>query len=124
MAFAAQAASALDEITVGYFLEWPMPFQHAKAQGAYDEALGVQVSWVSFESGTAMSAAMASGDVQIAVSQRRLPLSLRSLACSPVPAPGGTPGRRAGHAHVSSTVTLRTVPAPPLFTASMGWARS
>ena len=57
------------EITVGYFLEWPMPFLAAKASGAYDEALGMKVNWVSFETGTAMSAAMASGDVQISVSQ-------------------------------------------------------
>ena len=57
------------ELTVGYFLEWPMPFQYAKETGAYDEALGMTVNWVSFETGTAMSAAMASGDVQISVSQ-------------------------------------------------------
>jgi taurine transport system substrate-binding protein len=56
-------------ITVAYFLEWPMPFQFAKAEGMYDEALGVPVTWRAFGSGTEMSAAMASGDVQIAVSQ-------------------------------------------------------
>lgn len=69
MALSAQSAAAQDEITVAYFLEWPMPFLMAKASGAYDEALGMKVNWVSFETGTAMSAAMASGDVQIAVSQ-------------------------------------------------------
>jgi taurine transport system substrate-binding protein len=69
MALSAQAAKALDEITVAYFLEWPMPFQHAKVMGTYDEAMGVKVNWVSFDTGTAMSAAMASGDVHIAVSQ-------------------------------------------------------
>ena len=57
------------EITVGYFLEWPMPMMVAKNSGAYDEALGKKVNWVSFETGTAMSAAMASGDVQLSVSQ-------------------------------------------------------
>lgn len=57
------------EITVGYFLEWPMPFQAAKVAGTYDEVMGVKVNWVSFDTGTAMSAAMASGDVQISVSQ-------------------------------------------------------
>lgn len=62
-------AQSADEITVGYFLEWPMPFQFAKVNGTYDEALGLTVNWVSFDSGTAMSAAMASGDVQISVSQ-------------------------------------------------------
>lgn len=65
----ALAAGHGDEITVGYFLEWPMPFQYAKVNGTYDEALGVKVNWVSFDTGTAMSAAMASGDVQISVSQ-------------------------------------------------------
>ncbi|MEP1932482.1 MAG: ABC transporter substrate-binding protein [Roseibium sp.] len=64
-----QSASAADELTVAYFLEWPMPFQYAKATGKYDEALGVKVNWVAFDAGTAMSAAMASGDVQISVSQ-------------------------------------------------------
>lgn len=63
------AAFALDELTVAYFLEWPMPFQYAKAMGTYDETLGMKVNWVAFDTGTAMSAAMASGDVQIAVSQ-------------------------------------------------------
>lgn len=56
-------------LTVGYFLEWPMPFQFAKATGMYDEALGTEVKWVAFDTGTAMSAAMASGDVQLSVSQ-------------------------------------------------------
>ena len=65
MATSAQA----EDITVGYFLEWPMPFQYAKETGAYEEALGMTVNWVSFDAGTAMSAAMASGDVQISVSQ-------------------------------------------------------
>ena len=71
MALSAQTAAAggHGEITVGYFLEWPMPFLAAKASGAYDEALGMKENWVSFETGTAMSAAMASGDVQLSVSQ-------------------------------------------------------
>ena len=68
-AMSATSAFAQDEITVAYFLEWPMPMMAAKASGAYDEALGMKVNWVSFETGTAMSAAMASGDVQIALSQ-------------------------------------------------------
>ncbi len=67
--FGATQAMAADEITVAYFLEWPMPFEYAKQKGTYDEALGVKVNWVSFESGVKMSAAMASGDVQLSVSQ-------------------------------------------------------
>ncbi len=69
LAMSGQAAMAMDEITVAYFLEWPMPFQYAKAMGTYEEALGAKINWRSFGSGTEMSAAMASGDVQIAVSQ-------------------------------------------------------
>ncbi|MEM7488643.1 MAG: ABC transporter substrate-binding protein [Pseudomonadota bacterium] len=65
----AQAAAQPSEITVAYFLEWPMPFQYAKVNGTYEEAMGVDINWVAFDTGTAMSAAMASGDVQLAVSQ-------------------------------------------------------
>ena len=65
----ATAVKAMDEITVAYFLEWPMPFEYAKVKGTYDKALGMKVNWVAFDTGTAMSAAMASGDVHLAVSQ-------------------------------------------------------
>ncbi len=66
---AANAGGHLEEITVAYFLEWPMPFQFAKVNGTYEEEMGVKINWVSFDTGTAMSAAMASGDVHISVSQ-------------------------------------------------------
>ncbi|MGD9863097.1 MAG: ABC transporter substrate-binding protein [Pseudodonghicola sp.] len=66
---AAAGAASAEEITVGYFLEWPMPFEYAKVMGTYDKEMGVKVNWVSFDTGTAMSAAMASGDVQLSVSQ-------------------------------------------------------
>ncbi|MDD9910391.1 MAG: ABC transporter substrate-binding protein [Ahrensia sp.] len=61
--------AAMDEITVAYFLEWPMPFQFGKVNGIYEQELGVKINWRAFDTGTAMSAAMASGDVQISVSQ-------------------------------------------------------
>lgn len=61
--------AAAEELTVAYFLEWPTPNQYAQAKGLYEEALGMKVNWVSFDAGTAMSAAMASGDVQISFSQ-------------------------------------------------------
>jgi taurine transport system substrate-binding protein len=72
------------EITVAYFLEWPMPFQVAKVNGTYDEAMGVKVNWVSFDTGTAMSAAMASGDVHIAVSQGVPPFVVATSAGQPL----------------------------------------
>lgn len=66
---AGTSAAMAEEITVAYFLEWPMPFEYAKVMGTYDEALGMKVNWRSFGSGTEMSAAMASGDVHLALSQ-------------------------------------------------------
>lgn len=69
MAMLAGAQANAESITVAYFLEWPMPFEYAKQMGTYEEALGMDVNWVSFESGVKMSAAMASGDVQLSVSQ-------------------------------------------------------
>ncbi len=63
------SAFAIDEITVAYFLEWPMPFEYAKVMGTYEQEMGVKINWRSFDTGTAMSAAMASGDVHLSVSQ-------------------------------------------------------
>ncbi len=65
----AAALAAPSEITVAYFLEWPMPFLAAKADGTYEKELGVKINWRAFDTGTAMSAAMASGDVHLSVSQ-------------------------------------------------------
>ncbi len=79
-ALSVQTVHAEEEITVAYFLEWPMPFLAAKADGTYEKELGVKVNWRSFETGTAMSAAMASGDVQIAVSQGLPPFVVASSA--------------------------------------------
>ena len=69
----AGGALARDEITVAYFLEWPTPNQVAQLDKTYDKTLGVKVNWKSFDNGNAMSAAMASGDVQIAYSQGLTP---------------------------------------------------
>ncbi len=65
----AGSALAQDEITVGYFLEWPTPNQVAQLEKTYDKVLGVDVNWRAFDNGNAMSAAMASGNLQIAFSQ-------------------------------------------------------
>lgn len=66
---ATAALAQPSEITVAYFLEWPLPFEKAKVEGLFDKELGVKVNWRSFDTGVAMSAAMAAGDVQISVSQ-------------------------------------------------------
>ena len=73
-------AQASAEITVAYFLEWPMPFEYAKQMGTYEEALGTDINWVAFESGVKMSAAMASGDVQLSVSQGLPPFVVATSA--------------------------------------------
>jgi len=73
-------AICADEITVAYFMEWPTPSQYAQAEKIYDKALGVDVRWVSFDTGTAMSAAMASGDVQISFSQGVPPFVIAASA--------------------------------------------
>ena len=73
-------AKAMDELTVAYFLEWPMPFQYAKETGMYDDALGMKINWVAFDTGPAMSAAMASGDVQISLSQGLPPFVIATSA--------------------------------------------
>lgn len=65
----ANSKALAEELTVGYFLEWPTPNQYAQAKKIYDKELGIDIKWVAFDAGTAMSAAMASGDVQISFSQ-------------------------------------------------------
>lgn len=79
-AILAGSIASAEDITVAYFLEWPMPFEYAKQTGAYEEALGVGINWVSFESGVKMSAAMASGDVQLSVSQGLPPFVVATSA--------------------------------------------
>ncbi|KAB7615374.1 taurine ABC transporter substrate-binding protein [Amylibacter sp. SFDW26] len=74
------AASALDELTVAYFLEWPTPNQFAQANDIYTKELGIPVKFVSFDAGTAMSAAMASGDVHISFSQGVTPFLVATAA--------------------------------------------
>ena len=67
------SAHAVDEITVAYFLEWPTANQVAQVEKLYDKEMGLEVNWRAFGNGNEMSAAMASGDVQIAYSQGLVP---------------------------------------------------
>ena len=77
-------ARALDEITVAYFLEWPTPNQVAQLKKTYDKTLGVKVNWKAFDSGNDMSAAMASGDVQISFSQGLVPFIVAASKGLPI----------------------------------------
>jgi taurine transport system substrate-binding protein len=72
----AYAQDKPSEITVAYFLEWPTANQVAQTDGTYDKELGVKVNWRAFGNGNEMSAAMASGDVQIAYSQGLVPFTV------------------------------------------------
>mgnify|MGYP001801266730 CR=1 FL=1 len=76
----AMADGHVKELVVGYFLEWPTPNQYAQANKLYEKELGIPVKWVSFDAGTAMSAAMASGDVQISFSQGVTPFLVATAA--------------------------------------------
>ena len=67
------SALAADDVNVAYFLEWATPNLVAKANGDYDEAMGVNLNWVNFTTGTAMTEAMLSGDIDIAYSQGLAP---------------------------------------------------
>jgi len=80
MTATAKADSHIKELVVAYFLEWPTPNQYAQANKLYEKELGVKVKWVSFDAGTAMSAAMASGDVHISFSQGVTPFLVATAA--------------------------------------------
>lgn len=69
-----------NEMTVAYFMEWPTPNQFAQVKKIYDKELGVNIKWVAFDAGTAMSAAMASGDVHISFSQGIPPFVIATSA--------------------------------------------
>ena len=67
-AAAAQGATRADPdaLAVGYFLDWPTPHLVAKADGAYEAALGVPVDWIAFETGTQMTEAFRAGELDLA----------------------------------------------------------
>lgn len=82
------AAQAVKEINIGYFIEWPTPNQFAQINKIYEKELGVKVNWVAFDAGTAMSSAMASGDIQISYSQGLVPFIVATAAGQDIQAIG------------------------------------
>lgn len=64
---------AAEKVNVAFFLEWATPNLIAKVDKAYDKAMGVDVSWVDFTTGTAMTEAMLAGDIDISYSQGLAP---------------------------------------------------
>ena len=71
----AGGSPALDELNVAYYLQWPSPNLVAKADGTYDEALGVTVNWHTFASGGDMAQAMLAGDIDIGYAQGDTPFA-------------------------------------------------
>ena len=67
------APSAADEVNVAFFLEWATPNLIAKTTGDYADSMGVDVNWVDFTTGTAMTEAMLAGDIDISYSQGLAP---------------------------------------------------
>lgn len=70
VAFGSTAAADghLEKITVAYFLEWPMPYEFAKVNEIYEQRMGVDIEWVAFDGGTAITELMGTGEVEIGVS--------------------------------------------------------
>ena len=74
IAFATPGQSqAADEVNVAFFLEWATPNLLAKVDKSYDTAMGVDINWVDFTTGTAMTEAMLAGDIDISYSQGLAP---------------------------------------------------
>jgi taurine transport system substrate-binding protein len=73
MVMTAGTAQAAETVNAAFFLEWATPNQIAKVDKAYDRAMGVDVNWVDFSTGVAMTEAMLSGDIDISYSQGLAP---------------------------------------------------
>ena len=67
------APSFAEDVNVAFFLQWPTPNLMAKTSGAYADAMGVDVNWTDFTTGTAMTEAMLAGDIDISYSQGLAP---------------------------------------------------
>lgn len=66
-------AQATDRVNVAFFLEWATPNLVAKVDRSYEKAMGVDLNWVDFTTGTAMTEAMLAGDIDISYSQGLAP---------------------------------------------------
>jgi taurine transport system substrate-binding protein len=73
MVMAAGTAQAAETVNAAFFLEWATPNQIPKVNKSFDDALGVDVNWVDFSTGVAMTEAMLSGDIDISYSQGLAP---------------------------------------------------
>ncbi len=70
---AATVSHSADAVNVAFFLEWATPNMLAKVDNSYADAMGVDINWVDFTTGTAMTEAMLAGDIDISYSQGLAP---------------------------------------------------
>lgn len=75
---------AADEVNVAFFLEWASPNLIGKAEGTYEDAMGVKVNWTNFDAGTQMTEAMLAGDIDISYSQGLAPFITAVNANAPI----------------------------------------
>ena len=83
---AATVSHSADSVNVAFFLEWATPNMLAKVDNSYADAMGVDVNWVDFTTGTAMTEAMLAGDIDISYSQGLAPFVTAIQQGAPLPA--------------------------------------
>ncbi len=71
--FLATAPVAKADVNIAYFLEWSLPFQVAKVEKRYEEAMGEKINWKIYNSGWEIAKAMTKGDIDIAFSMGMAP---------------------------------------------------
>lgn len=81
---ATMASATSADVNVAFFLEWATPNQVAKVEKVYDNAMGVDVNWTNFDTGTAMTEAMLAGDIDISYSQGLAPFINAVNANAPI----------------------------------------
>ncbi len=70
-------AMTLDELNVGYLVEWPIPTRAVLVGGVHDTALDLTVNWIPFASSHDMAQALQANDIDISHGHE-----LRSFAAS------------------------------------------
>lgn len=78
------ASMSIADVNVAFFLEWATPNQIAKVEKQYDNAMGVDLNWTNFDTGTAMTEAMLAGDIDISYSQGLAPFINAVNANAPI----------------------------------------
>jgi taurine transport system substrate-binding protein len=73
-----------DDLTVAYFPGWPTTHQVGEEKGWFNKAIGMDVQFREFDTGSAMAAAMLSGDVKVAYSMGVIPFVIAVTKGAPL----------------------------------------